>query len=73
MKRWARVYCVFQAAANADANYTAKNILPPFAEIPPLRGSFSELSTVAPGALWPPGAHQRSLTVFPSKFEEQVI
>ncbi|CDI80585.1 hypothetical protein, conserved [Eimeria acervulina] len=65
-------YTFLQAAANADANYTAKNILPPFAEIPPLRGSFSELSTVAAGALWPPGAHQRSLTVFPSKFEEQV-
>ncbi|CDJ48420.1 hypothetical protein, conserved [Eimeria brunetti] len=65
------LHVFLQAATQAKANHTAKNILPPFAEIPPLRCNVLDLTTVEAGALWPPGHHQRSILPSLSNFDEQ--
>ncbi|CDJ33775.1 uncharacterized protein EMH_0088560 [Eimeria mitis] len=64
-------YTFLQAASQAKANHAENNILPPFAEIPPLRFNLSELSSVAAGTIWPPGAHQRSIQASPGNLDEQ--
>ncbi|CDI86377.1 hypothetical protein, conserved [Eimeria praecox] len=64
-------YIILQAAAQAETNHAAENILPPFSEIPPLRCSMSELNSVAAGALWPPGAHQTLIRASHRSFDEQ--
>lgn len=50
------MFDVFQVAAEAKGGHVQKSILPPFADIPPLRCGLGGAPTVGSRALWPFGA-----------------